>query len=160
MRKLRGPQLLAGKGTYVLREALTAPWQCSIETSQQFEEAECSYQLRLQPDELNALSQELIAKVAEALTSTGWQEAQSTIEAGDAPKAPRKNLRRVFFTRGGADPDNPEVARVDVFLGDSLLNSTAQLPPGYVVGFSVRAKRESGQFVVGGQPKAFLIWLR
>ena len=140
LRKLRGPRLSRGGNDYLLREALSPPWQCSIATSRRFEEAECSYQLRTRRESADTLMAELVQQIRTAVKGTAWVEARSEINQ-DAPGELRKNFRRVFFTIGGAVPDDPEVIRVDVFLGDSLSDATSQLPAGYVIGFGVRAKR-------------------
>jgi hypothetical protein len=141
LRTLRSDRAPGAGSTYLLREALSPPWKCSIRTVSGVEQAECRYTLVTGAKEADALVSQLREGVRAAVESDGWleatAEAQSAATAGDPG---RDLLQHVFFTRGGKDPSNLSIARVDVFRRDTAPNSPIQSPPSVTLGFAVRAK--------------------
>ena len=103
------------------------------------EQAECRYTTLTGPTEAKALVSKLRERVRVALESDGWGEANAGAQAAATAGDPGRGFKHVFFTRGGKDPGNPSIARVDVFRGDVAPQSAIQSPPTVTLGFAVRA---------------------
>ena len=139
LRALRSDLAPGAASTYLLREALPPPWQCSIATVNGVEQAECRYTTLTGATEAKALVSQLRERVRVALESDGWGEANAAAQAAATAGDPGRGFQHVFFTRGGKDPGNPSIARVDVFRGDVAPQSAIQSPPSVTLGFAVRA---------------------
>lgn len=138
LRTLRSDRAPGGRVTYLLREALPPPWQCSIATVDGVEEAGCNYTVFTDSSEADTLIAQLRERVRIALAIDGWSQVPSAAEVSE-PGVTGIRVRRMFFTHGGK-PVEPSVARVDVFRRETPPISPMQSPPSVTLGFTVRAK--------------------
>jgi hypothetical protein len=135
-----GPAPTASGRVFLLRASLPPPWQCTIARARSGETATCGRDWRTGLEFARAQFDTLVSHFRDLLKNTPWIETKSEADES-APRQLHANVASAHFTLRGGDPDDERTPRIEVFLGSALEQTAAQLPPGFTLGFSVRAGR-------------------
>jgi len=138
LRRLRGGRAPDDSTTYLLREALSPPWECTINERQGAEVAYCGQRIRTDGAGRSLMFERLVFQVKQGL-GEGWREVQPDTTAPGYTRPPGADGRLAVFVSGGGAAYDRASPQVDLELSGSEEFSPMQLPPQYLLSMTVRS---------------------
>jgi hypothetical protein len=139
LRRFRGGEAPGDSTRYLLREALSPPWECTIAERLGAEEAYCGQSLRTGGAERSLMFERLVWQVQQVVGGD-WHRVEPDTTAPGYTRPSGQDRQQVVFVSGRGKANDLVSPLIELELsGSEMAASPVQLPPQYLLSITVRS---------------------